>query len=499
MSRESSAAIRRACVWGGASLLLAGVGVDATGGSLPLPSSLWPDQPRVRSVLNPTTDFSKAEKYELMQGGAGSSKKAFNQNAYSQETQTLDFAGLQRFKLGNALFNKFWVSSPSSTLASDGLGPFFSARACQSCHIKDGRGQRPVAVEKTASLVLQLKRQVNGEWLSDPVYGAQLHTSAVPGVQAEAFVRIEHQRLLRKFKDGTAVVLQQPQYVIEQLAYGEFHPDTVVSPRVASAMPGLGLIEAIETSDILAYADADDRDKNGISGRPNWQVLADGTKRLGRFGHKAAMSSIEQQVTHALLIDMGLSSDDLGDPNGDCTKAQTICAELSNGVQPHLGQSEVPGDMLDLLNFYSSHLALPVRRDVSEASVLVGKKLFYEAGCTGCHVPKHVTAKDAQRAEHRFQLIWPYSDFLLHDMGAELADGAGEGEASSVEWRTAPLWGIGLAKTVNPRSSFLHDGRADTILEAVLWHGGEAAESRNRVLAMQQDERDALVLFMESL
>ena len=486
------------CSWRAATpLLLSGLAAFAAADTLP--PTIWAEQPSVRAVLTPTTDFSKAEKYEQMQGGAGSSKKSPDQNAYSHHTQTLDFEGLQRFKIGNGLFNKFWVSSPSSTLASDGLGPFFNARACQSCHIKDGRGQRPVADEKTASLVIQLKRNVSGDWQRDPIYGSQLHTSAVPGVTAEALVYIGTTPYALQASDQTNFTLNQPSYHLESLHYGKLHDDTVISPRIAPAMTGLGLLQSIKAEDILAYADPEDANNDGISGKPNWQTFTNGEKRLGRFGHKAAKSSLEEQTAGAFLTDMGLSTPLHPFAQGDCTTAQTVCENLATGVQAHLGTTEVSEQIADLVTFYSSHLAVPARRDFSDAAVLTGKSLFYTTGCASCHIPKHITAKDAEDTTLQFQLIWPYTDLLLHDMGDQLADGAGEGDANGREWRTAPLWGIGLAQSVNPRTSFLHDGRANTLLEAVLWHGGEAQPAKDKVLAMKKFERDALIKFLESL
>lgn len=466
-----------------------------------IPVTVWKGNKRVRAVVEPTKDFTRAERFELMQGGAGTQKTNTNINAYSQATATLSFEKLQTFKLGNALFNKLWVASPSSTQASDGLGPFYNARACQACHIKDGRGQLPQGGEKTASLVLQLKNAREGRWLPDPVYGGQFHTSAVPGVEAEGLVAIKTDPLVKTFKDGTTRVLQRPQYVLQMNAYGELHPQTKLSPRLAPAIIGLGLLEAIKAEHILAYADAEDADGDGISGRPNWQVLDDGQQLLGRFGHKAAMSSVHQQNVHALFTDMGISSSSasLNNPQGDCTPSQTICASLAHGEQPRLGKGEAPDIMVDLITFYTKNLALPARRDVSHPDVLTGKALFYESGCASCHIPKHVTEKDVGQSELQFQLIWPYTDLLLHDMGHELADYAGEGAANGFEWRTAPLWGIGLAKTVNPNTSYLHDGRAESLLDAVLWHGGEAQASLDKVLSMNKDERAALVRFLESL
>ena len=467
-----------------------------------IPSAVWKGNERVRKVLQPTNDFTRAERFELMQGGAATQQTNSDRNAYSQESATLSFEKLQTFKLGNALFNKLWVASPSSTQASDGLGPFYNARACQSCHIKDGRGQLPLSGEKTSSLVVQLKNARDDRWGADPVYGGQLQTSAVPGVNAEGLVEIQTEPLIRTFHDGTIHVLQQPQYELQQLAYGDLHPQTKLSPRLASAVIGLGLLEAIDDDHILAYADADDKDGDGISGRPNWQVLDTGERMLGRFGHKAAMSSVREQNVHALFTDMGLSSASpaLNNPKGDCTEQQIICATLAHGDQSRLGNGEAPDNVVDLITFYAQNLAVPARRHVSDADVLSGKALFYDSGCASCHVPKHVTTKkETTQSELQFQLIWPYTDLLLHDMGPDLADYAGEGEADGLEWRTAPLWGIGLAQTVNPNTGFLHDGRAKTLLDAVLWHGGEAQGSVEQVLSMNKDERLALIRFLESL
>ena len=211
-----------------------------------IPSAVWKGNERVRKVLQPASDFTRAERFELMQGGAATQQTNSDRNAYSQESATLSFEKLQTFKLGNALFNKLWVASPSSTQASDGLGPFYNARACQSCHIKDGRGQLPISGEKTSSLVVQLKNARDNRWGSDPVYGGQLQTSAVPGVNAEGLVEIQTEPLIRTFRDGTVHVLHQPQYELRQLAYGDMHPQTKLSPRLASAVIGLGLLEAID-------------------------------------------------------------------------------------------------------------------------------------------------------------------------------------------------------------------------------------------------------------
>ena len=160
---------------------------------------------------------------------------------------------------------------------------------------------------------------------------------------------------------------------------------------------------------------------------------------------------------------------------------------------------EASAALFDLLVFYTRNLGVPARRDIGEPQVLAGKRLFYEANCIGCHTPKFVTRRDSIGEEQSFQLIWPHTDLLLHDMGEGLADGRPEGEANGREWRTPPLWGIGLTKTVSGHTLFLHDGRARNLLEAILWHGGEAEASKERVVAMTREERAALLAFLRSL
>ena len=215
---------------------------------------------------------------------------------------------------------------------------------------------------------------------------------------------------------------------------------------------------------------------------------------LGRFGWKAGQPTVRAQAASAFSGDMGLSSSLEPAGWGDCTGPQADCR-----AQPHGGAPEVDDTVLDLVSFYSRNLAVPARRDPGDAQVLAGKRVFYEAGCAACHNPKFVTDRLADRPEQSFQLIWPYTDLLLHDMGEGLADDRPEVRASGREWRTPPLWGIGLTELVTGRQSFLHDGRARTLLEAVLWHGGEAQASRDTVARLPKAERDALIRFLESL
>lgn len=497
-----------------AALLAAGLAGTAFAGDFPTQrGDLTPeDLARVEKVTAPTGDFSKAEAFEAMPGGATTSRKKVNRDAFSQFSANLSFEQERDFKLGNALFRKLWVSSPSSTQASDGLGPLFNARACQSCHLKDGRGHPPEGAADATSMFLRLARPAQNDAeraalesyvaanFPDPVYGGQLQDNAVPGLKAEGHMRIEYEEVPVALAGGEIVSLRKPTYAIDDLGYGPLHPETTLSARIAPPMIGMGLIQAIEPSDIVANADPDDADGDGISGRVQLtRATPDSAIEIGRFGWKAQNPSIRKQTAAAFASDIGISSPDLPKSHGDCMAAQEECLARPTGVQKRLGDTEAPDPIMDLVTFYSENLAVPARRDYEAPDVLRGKEMFYSLGCTACHRPKFVTSRDAADEIHAFQLIWPYSDFLLHDMGEGLADGQPVGVANGREWRTAPLWGIGLTETVNGHTFFLHDGRARNLTEAILWHGGEAQGARDRFAALEKADRDALIRFLESL
>jgi CxxC motif-containing protein (DUF1111 family) len=470
------------------------------------------DLARVVQITRPATDFSKSEQFELMQGGAGTSRKKVNQDSFSHSSANISFEEEATFKLGNGIFKKVWVSSPSSTQASDGLGPFFNSRACQNCHLKDGRGHPPEGGADTTSMFLRLARAAETDDeraavarhdvpnFPDPVYGGQLQDLAVPNISGEGHMAISYAEIPVTLGDGTVVPLRKPSYSAADLDYGPLGATTTLSPRVTPQMIGLGLVEQIHPADILARADPDDRDRDGISGKAS--IVRDrksGELTLGRFGWKAQTPSIRQQTADAFSGDIGISTPDVPKHWGDCTQAEAACLALPTGVQERLGTVEAPDPIMDLVTFYSQNLAVPARRDIDDATVLHGKQLFYKSGCASCHTPKFVTRRDAPNKAQSFQLIWPYSDFLLHDMGDGLVDGQQVGEATGSEWRTAPLWGIGLTKRVNGHTFFLHDGRARNFAEAILWHGGEAEKSRDAFAALARQDREALVKFLESL
>ncbi|RWX76758.1 c-type cytochrome [Neorhizobium lilium] len=470
------------------------------------------DQKRVATVTRPTTDFGKAEQFETMAGGAATSRADVNGDAFSHFSANITFAEEETFKLGNALFTKLWVSAPSSTQASDGLGPLFNARACQSCHLKDGRGHPPEGSADATSIFLRLGRPARTEAerkqiadyeklnFPDAVYGEQLQDLAVPGLKAEGRMQISYQETPVTLAGGEVVHLRKPSYSVSDLGYGPLEGDVTISPRVSPPMIGMGLIQAIHDSDILAKADPDDKDGDGISGKP--ALVRDhktGELKIGRFGFKAQNASVRDQSSLAFAGDMGISTPDNPFDHGDCTKAETDCLAMPTGVQARLGPVEAPDPVLGLVTFYSENLAVPARRNISDKTVLKGKELFYQSGCTACHTPKFVTRRDAGNPAQAFQLIWPYSDFLLHDMGDGLADGQQVGVADGNEWRTQPLWGAGLTQTVNGHTFFLHDGRARNLTEAILWHGGEAQKARDAFAALPKDDRAAVLKFLESL
>jgi CxxC motif-containing protein (DUF1111 family) len=470
------------------------------------------DLRRVHAVTRPATDFSHSEPFERMQGGAGTSEKPANRDAFSHSSANITFEEEAIFKVGNGLFRKLWVSSPSSTQASDGLGPLFNARACQSCHLKDGRGHPPEGNPDATSMFLRLARQAETETekkaiaertalnFPDPVYGGQFQDLAVPGLAAEGKMAISYQELPVTLGDGTMLSLRQPSYSATDLSQGPLDARTTLSPRVTPQMIGLGLVEQIHPADILALADPDDRDGDGISGKPS--IVRDhltGELTLGRFGWKASIPSVRRQSAEAFANDIGLSNPDVPLHWGGCTEAQTDCLAMPNGVQERLGDTELPDPIMDLVTFYSQNLAVPARRDIDKPEVLAGKKIFHDLGCASCHTPKFVTRRDAPNKAQRFQLIWPHSDYLLHDLGEGLADGQQVGDATGREWRTPPLWGIGLTETVNGHTFFLHDGRARNLTEAILWHGGEGQKSRDGFAGLGKADREALVKFLESL
>jgi CxxC motif-containing protein (DUF1111 family) len=322
-------------------------------------------------------------------------------------------------------------------------------------------------------------------------YGDQIQDLATPGVTPEAVVVIQHESSAGRFESGETYALQRPRYELTKPGYGPLSAPLELSPRVAPALIGLGLLEAIPEASLEALADPGDADGDGISGRINRVPdVSTGARTVGRFGWKAEKPSVLTQSAGAFLGDMGLTTSLF--PHENHVGLPGISAVSS-------GAPEVSDDILQAVVLYARTLGVPARRDVDDPAVLRGAELFESARCSACHVPSFETGKVSDIPELGGQRIQPYTDLLLHDMGELLADDRPVYEASGREWRTAPLWGIGLVQRVNGHTRFLHDGRARDLSEAILFHGGEAAASRDRFVAMTLAERESLLAFLGSL
>ena len=441
----------------------------------------------------PVEELLTAEQREEYSGGEAtvfnSSQEAFGFFASNlTQDEQLDFG------IGNSFFRQSWVSAPSSTAARDGLGPFFNANNCSSCHFKDGRGRPPAFDGQLGrGLLLRLSlsgTHANGTAFSDPVYGNQLQDNAILGQVVKGNYTILYQTISETLADGTVVELQKPTYQINNLGYGSLASGVQISPRVANQIIGLGLLEAVSEATILGFANANN--SNGISGKANYVYdVESNSQKLGRFGWKANQPSIRQQVAGAFSGDMGITSSIFPDENAPPS------VDLS--TIPNGGSPEISNDNFNRIVLYSSSLAVPARRNHTDQSVLRGKKIFQEINCTGCHISKMETGSNYSIAGLRNQIIRPYTDMLLHDMGDELADNAPDFLANGNEWRTQPLWGIGLISTVNGHTNLLHDGRARNVTEAIMWHGGEAQNSKIKFKQLSTKDRVDLLSFINSL
>lgn len=433
---------------------------------------------------------------------------ATGQNAFSLPVPTLTDAERTRFAIGNSFFKRNWVEAPASTRARDGLGPHFIAKSCGACHALDGRGAPPdvraiTPAEQPMALLLRLSvpgADAHGGPLPEPVYGEQLNNAAIAGVRPEGEITLRRTPVYGRFADGTPYTLQQPRYGFQRLAQGPMATDVMVSPRIAAQLIGVGLLEAIPEAEILRNAADQAATAGPVKGQPNrvWDAIA-GQHMIGRFGWKANVATLAHQTAGAFLGDIGITSRAF--PKESCTATQKDCLAAPSGAQA--GQPEIDDKTLNDVVFYQAVLAPPARRNARHPQVLRGQQLFTQAQCTACHRASYVTGDvpfpELSSPALKGQTIWPYTDLLLHDMGDALADGRPDFQASGRQWKTPPLWGIGLFKDVNGHTRLLHDGRANGVLEAILWHGGEALSSQQKVLRMNRAERDALVKFVESL
>lgn len=373
--------------------------------------------------------------------------------------------------IGKALFDRDWVAAPASTRATDGLGPLHNARSCAACHPAGGRAPLTLAADGSPAgpgLVLRF---------ADPVYGRQLQTRAVHGQAAEGRLRVVYSEEPVRLDDGALVSLRRPHYTIEASAFGP--PPVRLSARLAPGLRGAGLLAAVPDAVPAALADPDDRDGDGIRGRPG----------SGRFGLRADVRDLAGQIAEALLLDLGLASADRPQPEGDCTPAQAACRAGPHGDREGVPDVEVGAPILAAIKAYITALRPRQRTETTEQ----GERLFAAIGCAACHVPQ----LPVRAGEGASGMITAFTDLLLHDLGPDLADQGGEDDPAARLWRTAPLWDLG--RNLAAGRTLLHDGRARDLLEAILWHGGEAGAARTRFQALGADDRAAFLAFLESL
>ena len=455
-----------------------------------------------------------------------------SEGAFEHPLPLLNADELERFEQGDDLF-------ATEFTPQTGLGPIFNATSCEGCHAADGRGRPPSFTGETSTgLLIRLaldRPSRDGSIEPDPVYGGQFQDVGTGRTRQEGTLSITYRELHGTYADGTAYTLYAPNYQLADLQYGRLRPEITFSPRLAGQMIGLGLLEAVPETDLLTLTDPDDRNGDGISGRANyvWDTT-ENRYAIGRFGWKANQPSLLQQTAAAFNGDIGITSS-FADQQ-PCTDRERQCDDalrnpprndpqrnappppqnpLSLGalLPPPRNESaqhkpadtlasptfEISDDTVQTVAFYSGSLAVPAQRNADDPQVMRGQAIFAQAACTSCHVSELHTGSQPTVAALSNQTIHPYTDLLLHDMGAGLADGQVNYRASGSEWRTAPLWGIGLLETVNGYAYYLHDGRARTLEEAILWHGGEASASQQAFVNLSAADRDALIAFLKSL
>ncbi len=420
----------------------------------------------------------------------------FSREAFTKVAPNVPIEEVRKFTFGNKMFNTNWVIAPASVTSLDGLGPMFNRVSCSGCHFKDGRGRPPESTDEPMnSMLIRLSvvgKDNHGGPKPYPIYGLQLNDKSIQGVPAEGSVTIHYTEIGGSFDDGEEYSLRKPEYVFTDGGFEDLEEDTLFSPRVAPAVFGMGLLEAISEETIASFADPEDKNMDGISGKANqvWDAIKQ-KKVVGRFGWKANEPNVMQQAAGAANGDIGITTSIF--PKENCAEVQKACKKAVSGGDP-----EMSDEQLDKLTFYLQTLAVPARRNVDAPVVINGEMIFNKIGCASCHRSKIRTGEHKVAAISN-QLINPYTDLLLHDMGDGLADKRPDFEADGKEWRTAPLWGIGLIKTVNKHTYLLHDGRARNLKEAILWHGGEAEKAKEKFRKLKKEDREALIKFLESL
>lgn len=435
--------------------------------------------------------------YEELSGGENGTVYDYSSNAFGHQMPGANGESELLFFVGNSFFRQNWVSAPASTTARDGVGPLLNARSCSSCHFKDGRGAPFLANgDEATGFLIRLSKagtDEHGGPIGDPNYGGQFNDLSISSVNNEGDIEVSYEYITGTYDDGTSYTLRKPIYTLTNLNYGPLDPSIMMSPRIGQQMIGLGLLEAVAEEKLIDLEDVMDADGDGISGKINyvWNV-AEGQTTIGKFGWKANQPDLLQQTAGAFVGDLGIKSHLF--PSENHTDLQTECQDLPDG-----GTFEIDNDDLYKTYLYCATLAVPARRNIDDPSVKKGEALFKSMDCAKCHIPKMITGTNHDLSFLNNQRIQPFTDLLLHDMGEELSDNRPDYLANGNEWRTQPLWGIGLFEIVNGHTFLLHDGRARNVEEAILWHGGEAENSKNEFKSLPKESRQSIIDYINSL
>ena len=423
---------------------------------------------------------------DILSGGATTVFLAGSQS-FSQPAANLSSQTLEKHIAGDANFEQTFVKAPAPV--NPGLGPLFNNNSCINCHVSDGRGNPPFEGEQFESMLIRISvsgNDIHNGPNSVPGFGTQLQTQALVGYEPEGSIQLNYSEISGTYPDGETYTLRKPDYIIT----GRVPGGVLTSPRVAPFVIGLGLLEAIPEETILSNADENDINQDGVSGRPNyvWDYASNKIE-LGRFGWKANTPTLIQQAASAYNNDMGITSPLF--PMENCYSSGQ-CDSTND-------DPEVSQEILNDVEAYVQTLGVPARRNYDDETVKLGKSLFKQVGCNSCHISEFTTGTFTKVPELSNQKIHPYTDLLLHDMGDELADNRPDFEATGSEWRTPPLWGIGLVQVVNGHTFFMHDGRARNLEEAILWHFGEGENSREKFMNLTKSQREALIKYLQSL
>lgn len=438
------------------------------------------------SMCRKTAGTFDDDYYDPRLSGGAATIFNFTSQAFTKEIPGMSPYDQFVHEVGDAIFEQTFVSAPAPHFP--GLGPLYNNVSCISCHHNDGKGTATLG-QPTSSLLTRISVpgvDVHGGPLAAGDFGGQLQDKAISGWLPKVKVNVSYVENTFTFTDGEIASLRTPIYTISN-PFKPLPASYMLSVRLAPPVFGLGLLELIPESSIINKSDPNDADGDGISGKPNY-VYNPYTKRieLGRFGLKANVSSLQIQVAGAFQQDMGITSYVF--PNENYAPSSAIN-----------NPTDITDSMLDATVFYVKTLAVPARRDVEDKDVKRGETIFTQIQCASCHTPTIRTGVDVRIATLSNQRIHPYTDLLLHDMGAGLADNRPDFDANGNEWKTPALWGIGLFTKTNGTPFYLHDGRARTLTEAILWHGGEAEKSKNNFVNLSKEDRAALIKFLNSL